>query len=101
LIFLYRVIPGRAERSYGVYAAKLAGLPPPIVRRARELLREYEAGAHKARAVDARRTDGAELVNRLLELDLNSLSPVEALMKLYELQREAMLEAGKGRRAAK
>lgn len=101
LIFLYRVIPGRAERSYGVYAAKLAGLPPPIVRRARELLGEYEDGAHKARAVDARRTDGAELVNRLLDLDLNSLSPVEALMKLYELQREAMLEAGKGRRAAK
>ena len=96
LRFLYRITPGSAERSYGVYAAKLAGLPRPVVHRAEELLHEYEAQAGTSTPVaetikpirpatgDART---AQLTTALLELDLNTLSPVEALMKLYELRR--------------
>src|SRR5947209_10347273 len=44
LVFLYKVTPGVAAGSYGVYAAKLAGLPRPVVTRAEELLHEYEGG---------------------------------------------------------
>jgi DNA mismatch repair protein MutS len=105
LVFLYRITPGSAEHSYGVYAAKLAGLPKPVVRRAEELLREYESGAHAAPAREttpaatdttkrppapATQTDrAAQIVRALLDLDLDSLSPVEALMKLYEIRRQA------------
>lgn len=95
LVFLYKVIPGSAEHSYGVYAAKLAGLPRPVVRRAEELLSEYEAHAGKS-GTDAKTPTHAaqaaeqqsQLEKSLLEIDLDALSPVEALMKLYELRRQ-------------
>ena len=102
LVFLYRVSPGSAERSYGVYAAKLAGLPRPVVRRAEELLAEYESPTHAlevrvAGDVPARPSAATKqhaeqqsrLVKALLDADINNLSPVEALMKLYELRRLA------------
>jgi DNA mismatch repair protein MutS len=104
LRFLYRITPGTAERSYGVYAAKLAGLPRPVVRRAEELLREYEAqtGARaQGETVKPLRPaptseHAARLEKALLELDLNTLSPVEALMKLYELRRLTEEDAADG-----
>ncbi len=96
LIFLYRIIPGSAEKSYGVYAAKLAGLPRPVVRRAEELLKDYETkqpGEHRDGRVLTSRTRTAlthgnlsQINHLLLELDPDALSPVEALMKLYELR---------------
>ncbi|HYX43244.1 MAG TPA: hypothetical protein VE821_16175, partial [Pyrinomonadaceae bacterium] len=98
LRFLYRITPGSAERSYGVYAAKLAGLPRPVVRRAEELLHEYETQAGPSAPVaetvkpirqSSADTRTARLTTALLELDLNTLSPIEALMKLYELRRLA------------
>ncbi|HWS54644.1 MAG TPA: hypothetical protein VN228_10970, partial [Pyrinomonadaceae bacterium] len=99
LAFLYRVSPGVAEKSYGVYAAKLAGLPRPVVTRAEELLREYESGQSPRAAEDdaepledfdaAAWGRGAQLAQEILQTDLNSLSPVEALMKLFELRRMA------------
>jgi DNA mismatch repair protein MutS len=105
LVFLYRITPGSAEHSYGVYAAKLAGLPRPVVTRAEELLREYESGAHATPTRETTPTSAdssklthaqssqpdraAQVVKTLLELDLDSLSPVEALMKLYEIRRQA------------
>jgi DNA mismatch repair protein MutS len=109
LVFLYRITPGSAEHSYGVYAAKLAGLPKPVVRRAEELLREYESGSHTtpARETSHAATDStqripaqtsqsdsaAQIVKTLLDLDLNALSPVEALMKLYEIRSEIVENA--------
>ena len=111
LVFLYRVVPGVAEGSYGVYAAKLAGLPAPVVRRAEELLREYEgADAREEAGVVAESLGqfdpsawgrGARIVEELLAADLNSLSPVEALMKLFELRRLAEGEQEKGMKALK
>ncbi len=99
LRFLYKITPGTAERSYGVYAAKLAGLPRPVVRRAEELLREYETQSGmrppaESETIGTLHTSPvpaheAPLANALLELDLNTLAPVEALMKLYELRRLA------------
>jgi DNA mismatch repair protein MutS len=110
LVFLYKVTPGVAAGSYGVYAAKLAGLPRPVVTRAEELLREYEGGA----GVDEDSGDeaveqfdattwgrGARVAQELLDTDLDSLSPVEALMKLFELRRMAEGEGGKGLKALK
>ncbi|MCA1616727.1 MAG: hypothetical protein LC800_22075 [Acidobacteria bacterium] len=106
LAFLYRIGPGIAEKSYGVYAARLAGLPRPVVRRAEELLGEYESPARQpARSAGevtklaplspppAAEADSA-ISHALRELDLNTLSPVEALMKLYELRRLADAPAG-------
>jgi DNA mismatch repair protein MutS len=102
LVFLYSVAAGVAERSYGVYAAKLAGLPRPVVRRAEELLHEYEGGEAGVALTDeeerqfaarlnapASPSQGEDvpLVRALLELDPDALSPVEALMKLFELRR--------------
>ncbi len=110
LVFLYRVAPGVAEGSYGVYAAKLAGLPAPVVRRAEELLREYESGGmdDESAAVEALEHfdatawgRGARIVEELLAADLNALSPVEALMKLFELRRLAEGEKEKGTVAKK
>jgi DNA mismatch repair protein MutS len=100
LVFLYRISPGSAEHSYGVYAAKLAGLPKPVVRRAEELLREYEAPtrarshvtedvAERTHATPAATDRNSQIVKALLDLDLNALSPVEAMMKLYEVRRLA------------
>jgi DNA mismatch repair protein MutS len=114
LVFLYRVSPGSAERSYGVYAAKLAGLPPPVVRRAEELLAEYESPARGVEVriagdVPAAKSQPSPLpseqqsrvVKTLLETDLNNLSPVEALMKLYELRRAVEEESGLNIKAAR
>jgi len=100
LAFLYRIGPGRAEKSYGVYAAKLAGLPRPVVHRAEELLGQYESPLqtttrHSVEVTKLAPVTSVPAVNQsqlsvaLLEIDLNTLSPVEALMKLYELRRLA------------
>ncbi|MGB8509256.1 MAG: DNA mismatch repair protein MutS [Pyrinomonadaceae bacterium] len=99
LVFLFKISPGIAEKSYGVYAAQLAGLPRPVVRRAQELLREYEgASGFEFDEVEAEKllvsqsnasTLEGHLIAELLEIDPESLSPVEALMKLFELRRKA------------
>ncbi len=89
LNFLYKISPGSALKSYGVYAAKLAGLPKPVVRRAAQLLKEYEAENSKFTPPNPKSTGDLELTARLQEVDLDSLSPVEAMMKLYELKQLA------------
>ncbi len=107
LTFLYRISPGIALRSYGVYAAKLAGLPRPVVRRASALLDQYEESSEpRARAAESLATEhaparqqspeAAAIAQALLSTDLDSLSPVEALMKLYELRRMAETEEKPG-----
>jgi len=115
LVFLHKVSPGIAEGSYGIYAARLAGLPRPVVRRAQELLTEYESqpgmlnageAEHENKlpehgAANASHARGARTIQMLLAVDLNSLSPVEALMKLIELQHLAEAEVNPAIRAIK
>jgi DNA mismatch repair protein MutS len=110
LVFLYRISPGSAQKSYGVYAAKLAGLPRPVVRRAEELLGHYESHGHQPgsrteTALDERTASASsrepEISQALLNLDLDNLSPVEALTKLYELRRLAQSEKPQDIRAIK
>jgi DNA mismatch repair protein MutS len=111
LVFLYKVSPGMAVKSYGVYAARLAGLPRPVVRRAEELLTHYEAHGHplegRAENTASEReaamvsSSSTEITQTLLKLDLDNLSPVEAMTKLYELRRLAESEKPKSIRAIK
>ncbi len=86
LTFKYQLEKGTALKSYGVYAAKLAGLPKPVVRRAEELLREYEAENRQTDKFDAD-SEYSALEQKLAEIDTDALSPVEALMKIYELKK--------------
>jgi DNA mismatch repair protein MutS len=86
LVFKYRVSRGVAEKSYGVYAAKLAGLPKPVVRRAEELLKEYE---HQESRFPNPPDSLSPVEEALQKIDIESISAVEALMKLYELKKMA------------
>jgi DNA mismatch repair protein MutS len=86
LTFKYKMMRGTALKSYGVYAAKLAGLPKPVVHRAEELLSEYEKENPSAASFANKNEDLSEIEEKLAEIDLDNLSPVEALMKIYELK---------------
>ncbi len=86
LIFKYKLERGTALKSYGVYAAKIAGLPKPVVRRAEILLKEYEKEHSKFQISDSKSVKLSAVEKSLAEIDADSLSPVEALMKLYELK---------------
>ena len=98
VVFLHRIIPGAADRSYGIHVAQLAGLPRPIIHRAEEILQELETqgsepasmSAGPAQAVQLTLFGGLSPVEETLKkLDINALSPLEALNKLYELQQMA------------
>ncbi len=90
--YLYRVERGRAEKSFGIYVAHLAGLPKPVLRRASELLHQHN-GNNKSdknqQSVKAMSTATEAFFNTFRNLDVNEMSPVEALTKLYSLQSEA------------
>ena len=94
VLFLRRIVDGPADRSYGVQVAQLAGLPPPVIRRAREILVELErlaSGSKAAPSVQLTLLTPEEhpVVKRLRELDPEQLSPLDALSLLYELRNEA------------
>ncbi len=94
--YLHRVEPGRAEKSFGIHVAMIAGLPKPVIHRAQVLLNEYDGTNHQSKKGGQSRmesqkqsAESALLADLLLQLDINSLSPVEALTSLYELQQRA------------
>ena len=100
IVFLHRVLPGGADQSYGVHVAQLAGMPRSVVDRARQLLLQLEEGGGdfslrkpKARHQQLSFLDAPEnpAVGTLRALEVDSLSPLEALTTLYELKR--MVEA--------
>jgi DNA mismatch repair protein MutS len=93
--YLHKVEPGRAEKSFGIYVAQLAGLPRPVIQRAHELLNEHngtEREREKAKSKTAKADAGntALVIESLAKTDINQLSPVEALTKLYELQQKVL-----------
>jgi DNA mismatch repair protein MutS len=105
VVFLHRIIPGGADRSYGIHVAQLAGLPRPVVSRAQEILVELEReGARgpvpSGRSESATRqlplfgTEPHPAIEALRQLDVNCLTPLEAISKLYELQRQVQEEDG-------
>src|SRR5262245_62333203 len=92
--YLHKIEPGRAEKSFGIYVAQLAGLPKPVIRRATELLDNHNGAAERKSPAKAKTAapDGSvkAALEALAALDINQLSPVEALTKLYELQKRVM-----------
>ena len=94
VVFLRRIVDGPADRSYGVQVAQLAGLPPSVIRRAREILVELErlaTGAKAAPNVQLTLLTPEEhpVVKRLRALDPEQLSPLDALSLVYELRNDA------------
>ncbi len=122
VIFLYKIMPGGVDKSYGIHVAQLAGLPKSVIKRANEVLTELESGSRAAVAKPIptrpslvepspakpstkkrRKKEKAEVkplqlsffgqkspaVEELEKLDINGLSPLEALNKLYELKKKA------------
>ncbi len=102
VIFLYKIVPGGVDKSYGIHVAQLAGLPKSVVHRAHEVLEELEGDSRQTRAVvkgRRRKQEPAQqlsffgqkppVLDELEKLDIESLTPLEALTKLYELQKEA------------
>ncbi|HEY8536083.1 MAG TPA: hypothetical protein VIL25_06525, partial [Vicinamibacterales bacterium] len=102
IVFLRKIVPGRSDRSYGIQVARLAGLPPSVVARARQILDGLEqeelarggppaVGAVKGEQLPlfaAPQPADNALVERLRAIDVNRMTPIEALTLLAELKRE-------------
>jgi DNA mismatch repair protein MutS len=97
VVFLHKIVPGGADRSYGVHVAQLAGLPKPVVQRASELLAALENGAKPSRrrpsTVPAEQLSLAParpaLLDEIASLDIDAMTPLDALTKLYEVREKA------------
>ena len=109
IVFLRRIVPGGADKSYGVYVARLAGLPGAVINRAWEVLGDLEDGADDHRSPSRTRAGPGSrrrgntpapqqlsliattpaALETLLGLDIASMTPLEAINKLYELQEQA------------
>ncbi len=95
VVFLHRIVDGGADRSYGVHVAELAGMPAPVIERAREVLAALE---ETAQAGPSKRASAvpqlpllataapSEVETALADLDLDALTPLQALTRLYELK---------------
>ena len=96
IVFLRKIVPGGADRSYGIEVAKLAGLPEAVVSRARKILRQLEEESGHPAAAPAPREDQVsfaavaegEVIDRLRRAQVDSLTPLEALQLLYELKKK-------------
>ncbi len=104
VVFLHEVVPGAADRSYGIHVAKLAGLPTAVIARAEEILKALEAGGEAQAVADlaadlplfsaarprgglpATSAEPSSVERELGGLDLDALSPREALDLLYRLR---------------
>jgi len=101
VIFLYKIVPGGVDKSYGIHVAKLAGLPKSVLHRAREVLAELEQNSSRVGRVEKKRRkkepaqqlvffgQKPAVLEELEKLEIDSLTPLEALTKLYELQKKA------------
>lgn len=101
ITFLRRIVRGGADDSFGIEVAKLAGVPNSVVRRAKQVLRELESGrpvtpktAAKPAAQETAQLSlvppaESEVIERLRQLDVNTLTPIECMNTLFELSRLA------------
>lgn len=112
--FLRRIVPGAADKSYGIHVARLAGLPKAVTKRAEALLAALEAKQEKVQATEAGGREetaappaqidaalgmgslfGSTLREALCSLDIMTMTPLEALNELYRLQEQAKGEEGR------
>ncbi len=116
--FLHRVVPGGADRSYGIHVARLAGVPKAVVQRAEELLANFEAKPKPGLPAESLETaaargngasggfamqmtlfsPGDEIARDIAALDPYSLTPIEALTKLVEFHERAKSQSGAPKR---
>ena len=97
VVFLHRIVPGGADRSYGIHVAQLAGLPKPVIRRAEEILQELEeetrAPGATRRNIEVRQLPLFAVTDpiraELQRLDVSAMTPLEAISKLYDLQKKS------------
>ncbi|MEG1606463.1 MAG: DNA mismatch repair protein MutS, partial [Clostridia bacterium] len=105
VIFLRKIVPGGADRSFGVAVASLAGLPSTLISRARQIMARLEVNGELSGSIgqsilDKRKNSGnkqvgladfgaMELVEELRAIDVMSLSPIDALNRLYTLNEKA------------
>jgi DNA mismatch repair protein MutS len=99
VIFLRRMLPGGADKSYGIHVAQLAGLPRAVVHRAEEVLSSLEDKRHsdsKIKAVASPQLPlfagdaaSSKIADELSRLEPDAMTPLEALNKLYELKKKA------------
>lgn len=95
VVFLHKIVPGGADKSYGIHVAQLAGLPAPVIQRANEIMAELEKSSGRAMRINPHAAQQAALfpetsplLDELKGIDVNSLSPIEALNKLYEWRKK-------------
>ncbi|GAB4500030.1 MAG: DNA mismatch repair protein MutS [Anaerolineales bacterium] len=95
VVFLHKIVPGGADRSYGIHVAQLAGLPGTVIQRAGEILQQLEASSGRAVKINPNLPrqmtlfpETNPLLDELKALDVNTLSPIEALNRLFEWQRK-------------
>ena len=105
VVFLRKIIPGGTDNSYGIYVAQMAGLPAELIERAREILSNLElnelspnskkprlARRQKSRSIDANQLnlfppeDSSIIKKEIKGIDINNMTPMEALKKLNELK---------------
>jgi DNA mismatch repair protein MutS len=105
IFFLRKIIPGGTDHSYGIHVAQMAGLPLPVIERAREILTNLEtneltpnhtpklAQRHSGRAVDQNQLSlfspsvSPVLKKKLKDIDINRITPIDALIKLNEIKK--------------
>lgn len=97
IVFLHQIVKGGADRSYGIHVAQLAGLPRDVTHRANEILKELEKHAPNA-AINPSHLRPAQqvalfpeispILEELQKLDVTSITPMEAINKLYEWKRK-------------
>ncbi|PZC42542.1 MAG: DNA mismatch repair protein MutS [Chloroflexi bacterium] len=97
VVFLHNIVPGAATRSYGIHVAKLAGLPAEVINRADHILAELESGGRpKAQSKDIINYrqlpfefTESKLMENIKNMNLENMTPLEAITKLYELKQVA------------
>jgi len=105
ITFLYKIVPGSADKSYGIHVAKLAGIPKEVLKRSREILSNLQQHAvdfqtytkgcfHQMQQNSTVNTNlftlvGEEIINTLQHVDLDNLTPLEAFEFLKKIQAEA------------
>jgi DNA mismatch repair protein MutS len=93
VLFLRKIVEGAADRSYGIHVARIAGLPPSVIDRAQTVLAQLEGAGTPTGATETERTPAVSLpqphpiVEEVRQMDLYSMSPLEALNRLADLQR--------------
>ncbi len=94
IIFLYKLLDGKTDKSYGIHVAKLAGLPDRVIIRANEILESIENGSFQSRTGDIKTDLQPSLfkeedpLRKMLEgIDVNKLTPLEAIQILAKLQK--------------